>query len=298
MSDDDNPSHTTHAAAQPAKSFLNRLSEALLREPTSRQELIGCLREAQKRRLLDRDALDMIEGVLQVSEMQVRDIMVPRAQMQVVDRDSPPESYLPMVIETGHSRFPMIDGDKDKVVGILLAKDLLRYFRQKDSGESAYFDIDDILRSPVFIPESKRLNVLLREFRVNRNHMAIVVDEYGGVSGLVTIEDVLEQIVGEIADEHDIEAEDVMIMPRREGESIVKALTPIDEFNAHFKTDFSDEEVDTIGGLVMTTMGRLPKRGEHTDIGNMHFEILRADSRRIHLLKVKPIASSAQQASS
>jgi magnesium and cobalt transporter len=298
MNDDDNPSHTTHAAAQSAKSFLNRLSQALLREPTSRQELIGCLREAQKRRLLDRDALDMIEGVLQVSEMQVRDIMVPRAQMQVVDRDSPPESYLPMVIETGHSRFPMIDGDKDKVVGILLAKDLLRYFRQKDSGESAYFDIDDILRSPVFIPESKRLNVLLREFRVNRNHMAIVVDEYGGVSGLVTIEDVLEQIVGEIADEHDIEAEDVMIMPRREGESIVKALTPIDEFNSHFKTDFSDEEVDTIGGLVMTTMGRLPKRGEHTVIGNMHFEVLRADSRRIHLLKVKPSASSSQQASS
>lgn len=298
MSDDDNPSHPTHAATQSAKSFLDRLSQALLREPTSRQELVGSLREAQKRNLLDRDALDMIEGVLQVSEMQVRDIMVPRAQMQVVDRDSPPESYLPMVIETGHSRFPMIDGDKDKVVGILLAKDLLRYFRQKESGESTYFDIDDILRPPVFIPESKRLNVLLREFRVNRNHMAIVVDEYGGVSGLVTIEDVLEQIVGEIADEHDIEAEDVMIMPRRNGESIVKALTPIDDFNAHFKTDFSDEEVDTIGGLVMTTMGRLPKRGEKTDIGSINFEILRADSRRIHLLKVRPLASPAQQASS
>jgi magnesium and cobalt transporter len=296
--EDDNPSHSSHTAAQSAKSFLDRLSQALLREPTSRQELVGSLREAHKRALIDRDALDMIEGVLQVSEMQVRDIMVPRAQMQVVDRDSPPESYLPMVIETGHSRFPMIDGDKDKVVGILLAKDLLRYFRQKDSGESAYFDIDDILRPPVFIPESKRLNVLLREFRVNRNHMAIVVDEYGGVSGLVTIEDVLEQIVGEIADEHDIEAEDVMIMPRRDGESIVKALTPIEEFNAHFKTDFSNEEVDTIGGLVMTALGRLPKRGEQTEIGNMQFEILRADSRRIHLLKVTPIASSAQQASS
>ena len=297
QNDDDHPSDSTGTAAAPAKSFLDRLSEALSREPSSRQELVRLMRESQRRGLLDRDALDMIEGVLQVSEMQARDIMVPRAQMHVVDRNSPPEAYLPMVIETGHSRFPMIDGDKDKVVGILLAKDLLRYFRQKEGGGSAYFDIDDILRPPVFIPEAKRLNVLLREFRVNRNHMAIVVDEYGGVSGLLTIEDVLEQIVGEIADEHDIEAEDVMIMPRRSGESIVKALTPIEDFNAHFKTDFSDEEVDTIGGLVMTTMGRLPKRGEEVDIGNMHFEVLRADSRRVHLLKVKPIASPVQQAS-
>jgi magnesium and cobalt transporter len=297
QNDDDHPNDSTGTAAAPVKSFLDRLSEALSREPSSRQELVRLLRESQRRDLLDRDALDMIEGVLQVSEMQARDIMVPRAQMHVVDRNSPPEAYLPMVIETGHSRFPMIDGDKDKVVGILLAKDLLRYFRQKEGGSSAYFDIDDILRPPVFIPEAKRLNVLLREFRVNRNHMAIVVDEYGGVSGLLTIEDVLEQIVGEIADEHDIEAEDVMIMPRRSGESIVKALTPIEDFNAHFKTDFSDEEVDTIGGLVMTTMGRLPKRGEEVDIGNMHFEVLRADSRRVHLLKVKPIASLAQQAS-
>ncbi|MFQ5935296.1 MAG: HlyC/CorC family transporter [Acidiferrobacterales bacterium] len=295
--DDDHPSNDNHAAPQPAKSFFDRLSQALLREPSSRQELSWLLREAHKRSLLDRDALDMIEGVMQVSEMQARDIMVPRAQMHVVDRNSPPESYLPMVIETGHSRFPMIDGNKDKVVGILLAKDLLRYFRQKQRGESAYFDIDDILRPPVFIPESKRLNVLLRDFRVNRNHMAIVVDEYGGVSGLLTIEDVLEQIVGEIADEHDIEAEDAMIMPRQGGETIVKALTPIEDFNDHFKTDFSDSEVDTIGGLVMTTMGHLPKRGETIDIGNMHFEVLRADSRRIHLLKVRPIAKSVHQAS-
>lgn len=295
--EDDNPSNSTNGADQPAKSFFNLLSQVLLREPHTRRELIELLRDAQTRDLLDRDALDMIEGVLQVSEMQVRDIMVPRAQMDVVDKNSPPESYLPMVIETAHSRFPMIDGDKDKVAGILLAKDLLRYFDEKSSDDSAYFDIDDILRPAVFIPESKRLNVLLREFRINRNHMAIVVDEYGGVSGLVTIEDVLEQIVGEIADEHDIEAEDVMIMPRRGGEVIVKALAPIEDFNAHFGTTFSDEDLDTIGGLVMTTMGRLPERGEKIDIGNFRFEILRADSRRIHLLKVTPIAKSARQAS-
>jgi magnesium and cobalt transporter len=292
---DDTPSSNTGSTGPQAKSFLNRLSQALLREPTTRPELIALLREAHARNLLDRDALDMIEGVLQVSEMQARDIMVPRAQMDVVDKNSPPESYLPMIVDSGHSRFPMIDGDKDKVVGILLAKDLLRYFRHKEQGEMAYFDIDDILRPAVFIPESKRLNVLLRDFRINRNHMAIVVDEYGGVSGLVTIEDVLEQIVGEIADEHDIEADDAMIKPRRGGESMVKALTPIEDFNAHFHTSFSDEEVDTIGGLVMTTLGRLPKPGEKVEIGNLRFEVLRADSRRVHLLKVTPVAKPAQQ---
>ncbi len=295
--EDDNPSNSTNGAAEPAKSFLHLLSQVLLREPHSRQELIDLLRGAEERNLLDRDALDMIEGVLQVSEMRVRDIMVPRGQMDVVDKNSPPESYVPMVIETAHSRFPMIDGDKDKVIGILLAKDLLRYFQQKENEQSSYFDIDDILRPAVFIPESKRLNVLLREFRNSRNHMAIVVDEYGGVSGLVTIEDVLEQIVGEIADEHDIEAADVMIMPRRGDEAIVKALTPIEDFNDHFGTQFSDDEIDTIGGLVMTTMGRLPERGEKIDIENLRFEILRADSRRIHLLKVTPVAKSARQAS-
>lgn len=295
--DDDNPSNSTNGTGPSAKYFLTLLSQILLREPNSREELIKLLRDAQARDLLDRDASDMIEGVLQVSEMRVRDIMVPRAQMDVVDENSKPESYTSMVIETAHSRFPMIDGDKDKVVGILLAKDLLRYYYQKEKDSSSYFDIDDILRPAVFIPESKRLNVLLREFRLNRNHMAIVVDEYGGVSGLITIEDVLEQIVGDIADEHDIEAEDVMIMPRRSGESIVKALAPIDEFNAHFKTSFSDDEVDTVGGLVMTTLGRLPECGEKVDIGELRFEILRADSRRIHLLKVTPVAKRARQAS-
>ncbi len=277
----------------PSRSFLNRLSHALLGEPDNRQELIEILREAQSRDLLDRDALDMIEGVFQVSEMQVRDIMVPRAQMDVVDKNDAPEEYLPSVIETGHSRFPMIDGDKDKIVGILLAKDLLRYFYHD---KKTSFNINDMLRPAVFVPESKRLNVLLREFRSSRNHMAIVVDEYGGVAGLVTIEDVLEQIVGEIQDEYDFDADDVMIMQRSEQEFVTKALTPIADFNAYFNTHFSDEEVDTIGGLIMTTLGRLPKRGEKVEIEGMRFEVLRADSRRVHLLKVVPIAKPGKQA--
>ncbi len=280
-SDDDRGS-VEEASAH--RSLLDRLSHALLGEPTTREELIQILREASSRHLIDPDSLDMIEGVFQVSEMKVRDIMVPRAQMDVVDKNSPPESYLPMIIESGHSRFPVVDGDKDKVIGILLAKELLRYF-QLDKRKRAQFRLVDMLRPAVFVPESKRLNVLLREFKANRNHMAIVVDEYGGVAGLVTIEDVLEQIVGEIADEYDID-EDTMIMPRDNGEYVVKALTPISDFNEHFRTRFSDQEVDTIGGLVMTTLGRLPRRGDRVKIEDLHFEVLRADSRRVHLLKV------------
>ena len=278
----------------PSRSFLNRLSHALLGEPDNRQELIEILREAQSRDLLDRDALDMIEGVFQVSEMQVRDIMVPRAQMDVIDKNDAPEDYLPSVIETGHSRFPMVDTDKDKIIGILLAKDLLRYFY---NDKKSSFNINDMLRPAVFVPESKRLNVLLREFRSSRNHMAIVVDEYGGVAGLVTIEDVLEQIVGEIQDEYDFDADDVMIMQRAEREFVAKALTPIAEFNTYFNTHFSDKEVDTIGGLIMITLGRLPKRGEKIEIDGLRFEVLRADSRRVHLLKVIPVAKPGKQAS-
>jgi magnesium and cobalt transporter len=278
----------------PSRSFLNRLSHALLGEPDNRQELIEILREAQSRDLLDRDALDMIEGVFQVSEMQVRDIMVPRAQMDVIDKNDAPEDYLPSVIETGHSRFPMVDTDKDKIIGILLAKDLLRYFY---NDKKSSFNINDMLRPAVFVPESKRLNVLLREFRSSRNHMAIVVDEYGGVAGLVTIEDVLEQIVGEIQDEYDFDTDDIMIMQRAEREFVAKALTPIAEFNTYFNTHFSDKEVDTIGGLIMITLGRLPKRGEKIEIDGLRFEVLRADSRRVHLLKVIPVAKPGKQAS-
>ena len=294
--EDDRPNSSNGDAGASPRSFLDRLSQALLAEPSTRQELIHILREAEHRDLLAPDALEMIEGVLQVSEMQVRDIMVPRAQMDVVDKNQPPEEALPMIIDTAHSRFPMIDGDKDKVIGILLAKDLLRYFYHKSQGQAERFDVEDYLRPAVFVPESKRLNVLLREFRTSRNHMAIVVDEYGGVAGLVTIEDVLEQIVGEIEDEHDVEEDDVSIRERNDGSYMVKALTPVEDFNARFGTRFDHENIDTIGGLVLSSLGHLPKRGETVEIDHFLFEVLRADSRRIHLLKVTPIASAAQQA--
>jgi len=265
-----------------SRSWLERLSFALLGEPKDREQLVELLRDAQQRELLDPEALTMIEGVLQVAEMQVRDIMVPRAQMAVVERDAALDNILPVVIESAHSRFPVIDDNRDEVVGILLAKDLLAYYGQDNAKN---FNVRDILRPAVFIPESKRLNVLLNEFRASRNHMAIVVDEYGGVAGLVTIEDVLEQIVGEIVDEHDIE-EDAYIMKHNDNVYAVKALTPIEEFNHYFFAKFSDDEFDTIGGLVMNRFGRLPRRGEVISIDRFRFKILNADSRRIHLLQV------------
>ena len=265
-----------------SRSWLERLSFALLGEPKDREQLVELLRDAQQRELLDPEALTMIEGVLQVAEMQVRDIMVPRAQMAVVERDAVLETILPVVIESAHSRFPVIGDNRDEVVGILLAKDLLAYCGQEQATD---FNVRDILRPAVFIPESKRLNVLLKEFRASRNHMAIVVDEYGGVAGLVTIEDVLEQIVGEIVDEHDIE-EDAYIKKHNDNVCAVKALTPIEEFNHYFLSNFSDDEFDTIGGLVMHRFGRLPRRGEVISIDRFRFKILNADSRRIHLLQV------------
>jgi magnesium and cobalt transporter len=265
-----------------SRSWLERLSFALLGEPKDREQLVELLRDAQQRELLDPEALTMIEGVLQVAEMQVRDIMVPRAQMAVVERDAVLDNILPVVIESAHSRFPVIGDNRDEVVGILLAKDLLAYYGQDNAKN---FNVRDILRPAVFIPESKRLNVLLKEFRASRNHMAIVVDEYGGVAGLVTIEDVLEQIVGEIVDEHDIE-EDAYIKKHNDNVYAVKALTPIEEFNHYFFAEFSDDEFDTIGGLVMNRFGRLPRRGEVISIDRFRFKILNADSRRIHLLQV------------
>jgi magnesium and cobalt transporter len=264
------------------RSWLDRLSQALLGEPQDKEQLLELLRDAEQRELLDADALSMIEGVMQVSDMQVRDIMIPRAQMVVVEQDASPESFITPVIESGHSRFPVIGDNRDEVVGILLAKDLLDYFALRKDGE---FQMRDVMRPPVFIPESKRLNVLLREFRASRNHMAIVVDEYGGVSGLVTIEDVLEQIVGEIDDEHDVD-EGQDIKPHGRGEYIVKALTPIEDFNEYFDTRYSDQEFDTIGGLVVKAFGYVPKRGEARSLDNVHFTILRADKRRVHLLRV------------
>ena len=261
------------------RNWFERISQVLLGEPKDREQLVELLRDAQTRNLLDADALAMIESIMQVSEMQVRDIMIPRAQMVVVRRDASLEEILPTIIDSGHSRFPVIGENRDEVVGILLAKDLLRYRIQPEEE----FRIRDSMRPVVFIPESKRLNVLLKEFRVSRNHIAVVVDEYGGVAGMVTIEDVLEQIVGEIADEHDIE-EGVFILQRSETSYMVKALTPIEDFNEYFGTDFSDEEFDTVGGLVANAFGHLPKRGESVVMGRFVFKVIRADNRRIHLL--------------
>jgi magnesium and cobalt transporter len=265
-----------------SRSWMDRLSQVLLGEPKDREQLIDLLRDAQERGLFDVDAQAMIEGVLQVADMQVRDIMIPRSQMVVVSRDASPDKLIPIAIESGHSRFPVIGDNLDEVVGVLLAKDLLRYSSKNDPEQ---FSVRDILRPAVFVPESKRLNVLLKEFRASRNHLAIVVDEYGGVAGMVTIEDVLEQIVGEIEDEHDID-EDTFIRKYSDVNYTVKALTPIEDFNDYFATELSDEEFDTIGGLVTHRLGRLPKRGETVVIENMSFQILNADNRRIHLLKV------------
>ena len=259
--------------------------------PRDRAELVEMLRAAARGGMLDADALSMIHGVLRVSDLQVRDIMVPRSQMVVVERDVPPEEFLPVIIESAHSRFPVIGESRDEVIGILLAKDLLTYF---SAGRNVAFQVRDVLRPAVFIPESKRLNVLLKEFRASRNHMAIVVDEYGGVSGLVTIEDVLEQIVGEIEDEHDVEEENY-IVKHSDISYTVKAIAPIEEFNKQFGTDFSDEEFDTIGGLVVHDFGRLPKRGEGMELGLLRIRVLRADNRRLHLLRVTLPASASKE---
>jgi magnesium and cobalt transporter len=287
-----NHDDSTTETGSESRSLLERLSTALLREPGTRAQLLEVLRDAQERNLLDRDALDMIEGVLQVSDMQVRDIMIPRAQMDVADFSRPMEEGLPNLIESGHSRYPVVDGDKDKVVGILLAKDLLRYLTL-DKRRRARFNLRDMLRPAVFVPEAKRLNVLLREFKAARNHMAIVVDEYGGVSGLVTIEDVIEQIVGDIRDEYDIEAEDVTIVDRGDGEYVVKALTTLEDFNARFETAFQQGEIETIGGYVMARFGHVPRRGEKLDLDGWRFEVLRADSRRVHRFKVTRLPAAS-----
>ena len=258
--------------------WLERLSHLLLREPEDRQQLIELLHSAYENHLMDGDALAMIEGVLQVSEMQVRDVMIPRSQMDVIDITQSPDEFIPFVIEAAHSRFPVIEENKDDIIGILLAKDLLRYYAGED------FNVRDMLRPVVFIPESKRLNVLLKEFRSNRNHIAIVVDEYGGVAGMVTIEDVLEQIVGDIEDEYDYDEDEDNIFKDSSGHYRIKALTEISDFNEVLQTDLSDEEFDTIGGLVVSKFGHMPKRGEQISFSGLRFTVLRADSRRLHSL--------------
>ena len=265
--------------------LLERLTAMLLREPDDREELMDVLRGAFERHLLDADALSMIEGVLSVSETTVRDIMIPRSQMDCVSIDDEVPEFIPVVVETRHSRFPVIGESKDDVIGILLAKELLNYYANPEA-----FDLRETLRPAVFIPESKRLNVLLRDFRANRNHIAIVVDEYGGVSGLVTIEDVLEQIVGDIEDEYDFDESHDNIIPEANGKFRVKAQTEIADFNEQFGTSFPDDEFDTVGGLVLRAFGRLPKRGEATTMEGLRFRVLRADSRRLHTLQVERIA--------
>lgn len=260
--------------------FFERLSALLLREPEDREQLIQLLHSACERNLLDADALSITEGALSASETAVRDVMVPRAQMDMLDVSDSAEDILRRVVAAAHSRFPVYDGDRDNVVGVLLAKDLLRL--QTDPS----FDPRIWLRPVVFIPESKRLNVLLREFRVSRNHMAIVIDEHGGVAGLVTIEDVLEQIVGDIEDEYDFDEAEDNIRLDKSGRYRVKAQTEIADFNAAFGCSLSDESADTVGGLILSQLGRVPKRNETVELGGMQVRVLRADSRRLYTLLV------------
>ena len=277
---------------QDKRSWLDRLSFFLSDRPSTKEELLERIRQAEEDQILDREALDTIEGALQMSHMQVRDIMVPRPQMAVVKADQSTQEFMQTITETSHSRFPVIGESPDEVLGILLAKDLLplAFAKQMDN-----FDLNAMLRKPIFVPESKRLSILLNEFRTNRYHMAIVLDEYGGVAGLVTIEDVLEQIVGEIEDETDAEEDDGNIRPFADKGFLVKALTTIDDFNAHFGTYYDEAEFDTIGGIITQQFGHLPAKDENIQVGDLNFLILAADNRRIRLMQVNPISNDANE---
>ena len=279
MSEEPPPSKSS-----PQKSWIVRITQLLTGEPQDLDDLIEILREARENHLLDADSLSMIEGALQVSQMRVRDIMVPRAQMVVVPHDAELETIFPIVTEFGHSRYPVIEDDRTKVVGILLAKDLLAHALQNKTKK-----VYEIMRPASVVPESKRLNVLLKELRTHGNHMAIVVDEYGQAAGLVTIEDVLEQIVGEIEDEHDDQDDEGYITQRSEHEYMIKALTPIDEFDDYFSTDLATDEYDTVGGFVVHEFEHMPKKGESFILDKFRFEVVRADTRRVHLIKLKKI---------
>jgi magnesium and cobalt transporter len=285
MSDDSHPSSDSGVSGWWQRLFQDRANDV-----NSREEIAGFLAGFRDRGVLAPDEYAMLQGVLEVSNTQVRDIMVPRSHMVVVAKDQTPEEILKTIIESNHSRFPVIGDDRDEVVGIVLAKDLLKHF----VGDRQSLKLEAFLRPAVFIPESKRLNTLLTEFREGRNHMAIVVDEYGGVSGLATIEDVLEQIVGEIDDEHDPETV-ASIQPQEGGRYVVLALARIEEFNEFFATELSDEEYDTVGGLVMHELGRLPRRGEHLDYAGFRFKVLRGDRRRLHTLEVTRLAPASAE---
>lgn len=278
MSDDKPPS------SQPQqKSFIDRIGQFLTGEPLDQNDLLEILKEAQENHLLDTDALSMIEGVLRFSEMRARDIMVPRVQMNVIPKDAELETIFPLVVELGHSRFPVIEDDRSKVVGVLLAKDLLIH-----ALENKKLIVSDIMRPVSVVPESKRLNVLLKEFRTDRDHMAIVIDEYGTSAGLITIEDVLEQIVGEIEDEHDAPAEEEhYIQKHSDTKFTLKALTTIDEFNEYFSSEIKDDEHDTIGGFFIHQLGSMPKKGDKLECEGFRFEVLHADNRRLNLLKLR-----------
>ena len=284
------------SSSQASKSWLDKLLSALSNdsdEPSSRAELLEFLRQAGSRLKLDQDAMMIIEGALNISDQQVREVLTPRSQITAIALDQPLEEYLPVILETGHSRYPVIGENLDEVKGILLAKDLLPLLRGHQ-GNGLPFQLDEVLRPAMFVPESKRLNSLLKEFQDTRNHMAVVVDEYGGTAGIITIEDILEEIVGEIEDEHDID-EEIDIRALGDERYAIRALTTIEDFNDHFGTRFSDEEFDTIGGLVMQRFGHLPGRGEHTEIGGWRFTVLNADNRRIRLLEAEPCEESGEE---
>lgn len=274
---DDNPDSSQ-------RSFVERIAQAFGSEPRDRGDILAILEDAHQRSLVDTDSLSMINGVFEVADMQVRDIMIPRAQMVCVEVDAPLEEILDVIIQSGHSRFPVVGESRDEVLGVILAKDLLRLALGADA---AGFKIENHMRKAELTPESKRLNVLLRDFRNRRNHMAIVIDEYGGVAGVVTIEDVLERIVGEIDDEHDSE-EAANIRSHEDGRFSVRALTPIEEINEELEVDFSDDEFDTVGGLVINAFGYMPTPGESVVLGSYQVTVLAGDKRRIHLLQMAP----------
>jgi magnesium and cobalt transporter len=274
-----NESHPS-SGVQKIRAAMDRLLSRIVRRTDDKEDLIEQIHEAQAHAVLDADAVSMIEGIMQVADLQVRDLMIPRAQMDVIDIEDSLEEIVQVVLRTAHSRFPVTEGKRDNIIGILLAKDLLRCLAEETD------DIRGLLRPAVFVPESKRLNVMLRDFRVNRNHIAIVVDEYGGVAGMITIEDVLEQIVGDNEDEHDIEADEdnIVPMPKQPGRFRIRALTSIEQFNESFSAAFDDDQADTIGGYVTNHVGRVPRRGEFIQVNGFQFEVQRADARQVHVL--------------
>jgi magnesium and cobalt transporter len=275
-----NEDQSTTGSNQEKKSWLERLSYAFSGEPKNRQDLYAILKVAHHNGIIDSDALHMIKGALKVSQMQVRQVMIPRAQMQVIPKDAEIEEILTIIVNSGHSRFPVVGEDKDEIEGILLAKDLVRHF---DNDKT--FNLSEFLRKPVVVPESKRVNILLNEFRTSRNHMAIIIDEYGGVAGLVTIEDLLEEIVGEIDDETD-EEEEPLIQKINDKTYKINALLPIEEFNSYFSSDFSNDEFDTIGGMIVNSEGRLPDVSDEVVIDAFKFKVLSCDNRRLEHLQL------------